>query len=721
MIITDFAHNLRQANRLIELIDRPGQTAAIRFVPVKHRDAAKLVTEVTSLLGKKRTVAGKPATPAGMLLSTEARTNRIVMVHLPGAETEALELMELLDVATDAETRTYRFQYVQAQRVDKRARELALTEHARLLYKSTTDAEGNALIVTAPPEVHEQIAAIQQQLDVKPDTQTRQYLLKHLGPDRLDRMIRDLMEHDIAQGPYKSTIDAEGAMLTVTAAPDVHERLAALQLQYDVKPDTTTRTYYFEYVSPERIDKLVRDMTEHDEVKPAYKSTIDAESGRLIVTSTTIVHERIDAVTKEVDVPGQIGEMSHVRFYKLLNTTASAVLATIRSLDVGDAAMAELGELGDGGTDGIREAASARDAGAGSFTGPNVPVTTPVRELPKPPAYREPKDPSERTSPRAGSGLASQVVETSDAKVTIDQNTNSIIVVAPPEVQRIYKQLIAMLDRRRPQVIIEITMVTLDTSGNFSLGVELSRAGDHDDSDRYLTFSSFGLSTTDMDTGALTLKPGIGFNGVLVGVDTLNVVVRALEANGRSKVLSAPKILVNDNATASMSSVSEAPFTSVNASNTVSTTSFAGYASAGTTVSVTPHISEGDHLQLDYSLTLNSFTGEGGGSIPPPRQTNTISSQVTIPAGQAVIVGGMTREDVTESFSSVPFLGRVPVLKHLLGNQADTNAQSTLFVFIRPMILRDDQFEDLKYFSDRELAKAKMPPNYPASEPIVMP
>ncbi|HOF18821.1 MAG TPA: hypothetical protein PK082_07915, partial [Phycisphaerae bacterium] len=181
-----------------------------------------------------------------------------------------------------------------------------------------------------------------------------------------------------------------------------------------------------------------------------------------------------------------------------------------------------------------------------------------------------------------------------------------------------------------------------------------------------------------------------------------------------------PKVLVNDNATAMLTSVAEAPFTSVNASQTVSTTSFAGYASAGTTITVAPHISEGDHLQLQYSLTLNSFTGEGSTGVPPPRQTNTINSEVTIPDGYAVIVGGLTRKDVRQTSSHVPFLGDVPILKYLVGVEGKDSTQSTLFVFIRPIILRDDQFEDLKYLSSRDLEMAELSPQFPESSPLLM-
>jgi type II secretory pathway component GspD/PulD (secretin) len=250
--------------------------------------------------------------------------------------------------------------------------------------------------------------------------------------------------------------------------------------------------------------------------------------------------------------------------------------------------------------------------------------------------------------------------------------------------------------------------------------VELAGANERD-AQRFLVFSSFGLSLTDLATGAPTLAPGAGFNGVLIDPGTVHVVVRALASSGRSRIVSAPRILVNDNGTGTLSSVAEAPFTSVNASQTVATTSFAGYASAGTTVSVTPHIAEGDHLQLDYSVTLNSFTGTGAQGVPPPRQTDTINSKVTVPDGYAVVIGGLTRTDLGQTVSKVPILGDIPGLKYLFSSRSETSARTTLVVFLRPVILRDDRFEDLKYLSAGDLEAAGQPPNLPRSDPMLMP
>ncbi len=595
VIVTDYADNLRRVAQLIAMVDRPGRQAAIQFVDVKHWDAGELAKRVMALLQDKRSVAGADkALAVGLTLTSEPRTNQVVVIAADGVEAEALKLLEALDVPLDARTATYRFQHV----------------------------------------------------------------------------------------------------------------------------------------SPQRVDRIVRDFV-GTETQARYKATIDEESGLLIVTAPAEVHQKVEALQRDLDKP--VGEaLSHVRFYKLMNTSASDVLATIRAL-----------EGREGGLASLALDAQGRPPGLSTWQrlgpGPNLPPSLPGPgvEPPKPPAYtpsetkeekKEAKEKDKATeagkeppSPRgaAGGGAAGGAARGREAVVTVDANTNTLIVVAPPPVQQVYKQLIQVLDQRRPQVMIEVTMVTLDVTDNFSLGVEISGANARG-LQRWLTFSSFGLSTVDAATGALTLTPGMGFNGTLVDPQTADVVLRALATNGRAKVLSAPRILVNDNATGTLTSVAESPFTSVNASDTVATTSFAGYASAGTTVSVTPHISEDDYLRLIYSLTLNSFTGAGAGGVPPPRQTNSIDSEVVVPDGFTVIVGGLKRQDITETVQKIPLLGDIPVLEHLFRNTTLTQVDSALFVFIRPVILRDDLFLDLKYLSEWDLRKAEIPPEMPSSEPMLM-
>ena len=149
-----------------------------------------------------------------------------------------------------------------------------------------------------------------------------------------------------------------------------------------------------------------------------------------------------------------------------------------------------------------------------------MPPNSPGAESPLPPAYRGETQRQGSTSTVLGAG---GLISPGRARITADLGSNSLIVVAEPEVQQVYGELIRQLDHRRPQVLIEATVVVLNTSDTFSLGVEIS-GGDGVGPKRLISFSSFGLSTVDPVTGALALIPGLGYNGTLVDPDVATII-----------------------------------------------------------------------------------------------------------------------------------------------------------------------------------------------------
>src|SRR2546422_3433967 len=129
------------------------------------------------------------------------------------------------------------------------------------------------------------------------------------------------------------------------------------------------------------------------------------------------------------------------------------------------------------------------------------------------------------------------------------------------------------------------------------------------------------------------------------------------------------KVLATNNHQPTPNSVPQQPFSSTTASTTVATTSFGGTQDAGTTVTVKPQIAEGDLLMLDYTVTLSAFVGQSSDpSLPPPRQSNNLTSAVTIPDGYTVVVGGLEVTADSNSVSQVPLLGSIPGLGELFKN-----------------------------------------------------
>ena len=229
-------------------------------------------------------------------------------------------------------------------------------------------------------------------------------------------------------------------------------------------------------------------------------------------------------------------------------------------------------------------------------------------------------------------------------------------------------------------------------------------------------------------TGQLVPKTSLGFNGVLLDPDVADVIVQALSGHTRARVLASPKILVNDNQTGTLESVASFPFSSINVVNTIGSSSLGGDQQAGTIITVTPHINEDNHLQLEFDVEFSSFEGEPiptgsefGGVLPPARRIDRLGSVVTIPDGKTVVVGGLKRTREVDTFTGVPWTENIPVLRQLTSLTKNEERCISFFLFIRPRVLRDSQFRDLQYLSDVELQQAQIPGDAPQSRPLIIP
>jgi general secretion pathway protein D len=199
-------------------------------------------------------------------------------------------------------------------------------------------------------------------------------------------------------------------------------------------------------------------------------------------------------------------------------------------------------------------------------------------------------------------------------------------------------------------------------------------------------------------------------------------VIHALESvtNGRS--VSVPQILVSNNQQAVFNSVVEQPFaTRTDASTQLATTSFGGVASAGTVVTAKPQIADGDQLLLTFTVELSSFVGESANAnLPPPKQTNNVSSSVTLPDGFTIAVGGLDLTTQGESEDRVPLISSIPLVGELFKNRSKSSGNSKFYVFLRADVLRRTDFEDLKYLSGIKAGphEAGIDDGFPELQPV---
>ncbi len=157
-----------------------------------------------------------------------------------------------------------------------------------------------------------------------------------------------------------------------------------------------------------------------------------------------------------------------------------------------------------------------------------------------------------------------------------------------------------------------------------------------------------------------------------------------------------------------ISQLNSEPYEVISQGETTTTTTFGGFVEAGTTLTATPHLSKQNWLKLEYAVNLSSFGSRTSPNLPPARLENRIEGTVRIPEGHIIMLGGLVSSREETIVQRVPLLSQIPLVGELFKNRSKVNVNETLFVFIRPTILRDPAFKDLMYMSEMDLKKAKL-------------
>jgi general secretion pathway protein D len=529
---------------------------------------------------------------------------------------------------------------------------------------------------------------------------------------------------DILPGP-------DGNSVLLVSPPSEVERWRALINSLDRRERIDTITYTPRHYAVRDVAPLI-EQTVKNAADDRWKLVIDELTGSLLITATPSQHASVQTLLDRLD-DAPAAARRPVRTFVIKNRSVMEIQSILENL-------LRSGVLDAASSGDITNAQDTDAGGASQPTGVGVMAMPPVpsddrsrsgiatasdvANASTSSGSRRADLASRRVSQdRSGSVLqgppGGPVIEDRPLILSSDEGTNTLIAVGEPRLLAQVESLLVSLDVRQPQVMLEVLIVTLTESQTLDLGVELEYLR-IDGETKSRIASLFGLSQRGTD-GNPSTGSATGLSGVVINPGDFSVVLRALETMNNGRAFSMPRLLVGNNQQASLDSVVQQPFASVNASNTVSTTSFGGTQDAGTTVTIKPQIAEGDHLVLDYSVSLSSFLGAASQpTLPPARQQNRVSSAATIPDGFTVVVGGIELEDKGKTVSQVPFLGNVPIIGEAFKSRGKNASRTRFYVFIRANILRGRGFEDLKYISTQDIAKAGLDPGWPTSKPRVI-
>ena len=327
------------------------------------------------------------------------------------------------------------------------------------------------------------------------------------------------------------------------------------------------------------------------------------------------------------------------------------------------------------------------------------------------------------------------------ATIEADEDTNALIITADADEMASLEAVIQRLDIRRAQVLVEAIIVEMQVTDGQELGLQWLFADNDGVFGSNITrndarlgsiagsqLSDDGGDTPDgVDLGGLAAALA-GAGGVSLGwaqLDSMGlsmtVILNALNETANTNILSTPSILTLDNQEAYITVGEQVPFVTGSFTNTGAGGDGAQNPfqtiereNVGITLTVTPHINDGDSVVLDIMQEVSSLSGLSVAASDLITNERKIQTKVLAEDGQVVVLGGLIKDEVQDAQQKVPLLGDIPYLGRLFRSDAERVVKQNLMVFIRTTIIRDSEqlagasAEKYRYIRDQQaLRKGK--------------
>jgi general secretion pathway protein D len=296
----------------------------------------------------------------------------------------------------------------------------------------------------------------------------------------------------------------------------------------------------------------------------------------------------------------------------------------------------------------------------------------------------------------------------SGMRITADENTNALVIIAAPEDYRVIQSVIAKLDIRRRQVFVEAVVLEVGSEDEFDFGIGYH--GGLPDSDgnmqlasAQLNGSSFG-ATTDALSGLamgifgaesvdIPLFSSTGESTVL-SIPTFGIALNALASNSGVDILSNPSLLIVDNEEATISVGRNVPFP-VSSGRDNNNNPIVSYQreDVGIELKVTPQINESNTVTMELSLKVAEVEEDSSGLdvstagfITSEREMENVA---VVDDNQTIVIGGLIGKTATNVETKIPVLGDIPLIGALFRGTRNTERKTNLLIFLTPHVINE--------------------------------
>lgn len=265
-------------------------------------------------------------------------------------------------------------------------------------------------------------------------------------------------------------------------------------------------------------------------------------------------------------------------------------------------------------------------------------------------------------------------------KVSIqaEPTTNALIITAPPSMMMNLKSVVARLDNRPAQVLVEAAIVEVDENASLQLGILWGQ----------LAFE--GPVSPTVDTGLpFGFNPGIG----VIKNGNLREIINLLATNGSTNILSTPSVLVMDNQEAKIEvgqnlSLETGSYSNTNGTNSsVSPFNTVQRDRIGLHLYVTPQINRGDAVQLTIDQGNETLENPNDITLTPVTNVTALKTTVLVNNGDILVLGGLISNSLTKSTTKIPLVGDIPFIGAFFTYDTSTMTKKNLMIFLKPAIL----------------------------------
>ena len=308
-----------------------------------------------------------------------------------------------------------------------------------------------------------------------------------------------------------------------------------------------------------------------------------------------------------------------------------------------------------------------------------------------------------------GGGATATRILSPRGTVFSETRTNQLFVSDTPAKLEEIQSLISKIDVPVRQVLIEARIVEADDSFGRSLGVRLGGRADYGLKNSGGTRAAIGgnLNAVGLQSGQLasgstaslsdlnfvnlpaTAQGGFAPASMAVSLfgssanKFLNLEISALEADGRGKIISSPRIVTADQIKAMIQQGTKIPYQQATSSGATSV----AFVDATLKLEVTPQITPEGNVIMSVEVNKDSVGASTQGI--PSINTKSVKTQVLVENGGTVVIGGIFEQTERSDEAKVPLLGDVPVLGNLFKTKTNSIKKTELLIFLTPRVVSE--------------------------------